>query len=152
MLMRRDGVPGDAGSMSLLLRTIFDIVLRAAVLVAITEGAAALYAQSNPDDDGLGTGLTAMFVLVAAAGLWGIWDGFRRRPLRLCTTWVVTGLIVSVATTVVSNTMGDEAFDRSVFIADLRSGLLFWAALVFVPAIAGGIVQSALASSASDAR
>ncbi len=123
------------------LRVVLDIALRSVALLVLTEVVAALYSAAEPDDDGLGTGLTAMFVLVCAAALWGVWDGFHQGPVRLCVTWVVTGLLVSLGTTAYSYLRYGGSW--SEFGHDLTGGLVFWAGLVFVPAIVCGIIQSA---------
>ncbi len=123
------------------LRLVLDIAVRSVTLVVLTEAVAATYAAKTPDDDGLGTGLMAMFALVCAAALWGVWDGFHRGPLQLCVTWVATGLLVSLGTTVYSHLRWDE-WSWSVLADDLLSGLFFWAALVCVPAVVSGIAQS----------
>ena len=124
------------------IRTALDVALRSIVLLVLTEGVAELYADSNPGDDGLGTGLTAMFVLACAAAGWGLWDGFRRSPARLCVTWVLTGVVVFLGSTVYRHLrFGDGSW--SDLAHDLTSGLFFWSALVFVPAIICGIGQSA---------
>ena len=128
--------------MNIPMRVSLDIALRSVALLVLTEGVAALYAATTPDDDGLGTGLTAMFVLVCAAAGWGAWDGFHRSPGRLCVTWLATGAAVSIGTTVYSHLRWDE-WSWSLLAGDLSSGFAFWAGLVFVPAIACGIVQSA---------
>ena len=124
------------------LSVILDIALRSVALVVLTEVVAEAYAAGNPDDDGLGTGLTAMFALVCAAAIWGLWDGFRRSPARLCVTWLATGFVVSLGSTVYRHLRFDE-WSWSELARDLPDGLVFWAALVFVPAILSGIVQSA---------
>ena len=124
-------------------RLVLDIALRSAVLLALTEVVAATYAAKNPEDDGLGTGLMAMFAMACAAALWGVWDGFHRGPVQLCVTWVATGLLVSLGTTVYSHLRYGE-WSWSVLADDLASGLFFFAGLVFVPAIVSGIAQSLL--------
>lgn len=124
------------------LRVLLDIALRSVALLVLSEAVAALYAAAEPTDDGIGTGLTAMFALVCAAATWGLWDGFHRSPVRLCVTWVMTGLVVSVGTTLYSHLRFGE-WSWSDVANDLTSGLVFWAGLIFVPAIICGIVQSA---------
>jgi hypothetical protein len=127
--------------MSTPVRTLVDIALRSVALLVLVEGVAELYAATNSDDDGLATGLTAMFALAYAAAMWGLWAGFHRRPVPLCVTWVVTGLVVSIGSTVYSHLRFGE-WSWSVLADDLRGGLVFWAGLVAVPAIVCGIVQS----------
>lgn len=123
-------------------RLLLDVVVRSVVLVALTEGVAATYAANAPDDDGLATGLTAMFALACAAALWGVWDGFHRSPGRLCVTWVATGVLVTVGVTGWTQ-LESDSFSWSVLAGDLGTGLWFWAGLVAAPAIVCGIVQSA---------
>ena len=129
--------------MSSLVRTVLDILARSVVLVALTEGVAELFFAANPDDDGLGTGLTAMFALVCAAAAWGLWDGFHRRPLRLCLTWAGVGALVFVGLTVFADLRYDR-FSWSALADDLSDGLAFWTLLVFVPAVLLGILPSVL--------
>lgn len=123
-------------------RVILDIAFRSVALLVLSEGVAELYAAGNPTDDGLGTGLTVMFVLVVAAVSWGLLDGFRHGPLRLCVTWVSTGFVVALASTIYHHLRFGE-WSWSALASDLSSGLGFWAGLIFVPAIGFGIVQSA---------
>ena len=54
------------------LRILLDVAVRSVTLLVLSEAVAALYAASEPNDDGLGTGLTVMFVLVCAAAGWGL--------------------------------------------------------------------------------
>lgn len=129
--------------MKISLRVVLDIALRSLALLVVSETVAALYAASNPSDDGLGTGLTAMFVLACAAAGWGVWDGFHRGPARLCVTWAVTGLVVSLGTTLYSHLRYGE-WSWSELAHDLSDGLIFFACLVAVPAVVCGIVQSVL--------
>ena len=133
----------ECGDMNTPMRVSLDIAVRSAALLALTEGVAAIYSAKTPDDDGLGTGLTAMFALVCAAACWGMWDGFHRSPGRLCVTWLATGAVMSLGTTIYSLVRWD-GWSWSVLASDLSSGFAFWTGLVFVPAIACGIVQSAL--------
>ena len=125
-----------------LARVLLDVALRSVSLVVVSEAVAEIYGATSPSDDGLGTGLTAMFALVCAAGGWGIWDGFRRDPLRLCVTWAATGLMVSLGSTVYSHARFGP-WSWSELARDLPDGLLFWAGLVAVPAVLCGIGQSA---------
>jgi hypothetical protein len=123
------------------LRVVLDIVLRTVALLVLIEVVVALYSAAEPTDDALGTGLTALFALVCAAALWGVWDGFHQGPVRLCVTWVVTGLLVSLGTTAYSYLRYGGSW--SEFVQALGNGLVFQAGLVFVPAIVCGIAQSA---------
>jgi predicted membrane channel-forming protein YqfA (hemolysin III family) len=132
----------DARGMNTSLRMVLDIALRSFVLVAASQVVAELYARANPDDDGLGTGLTVMALMVALAGAWGLVDGFRRPLAHLCVTWIVVGLVTSAVTTVYAGTQEQGPVDWSVVVADLQGGLLFWAALVFVPAVLAGALAS----------
>lgn len=77
-------------------RVLLDIAFRSVAVLVLSKAVAAIYAAAEPNDDGLGTGLTAMFVLVCAAVSWGLWDGFHRSPVPLCVTWVMTGIAVSL--------------------------------------------------------
>lgn len=125
------------------LRVLLDVALRSTVLIVLSEAVAEMYGAANPSDDGLGTGLTTMFALACAAAGWGIWDGFHRGPLRLCVTWVTSGLLVSLGSTLYSHLRYGE-WSWSELANDLPNGLVFFAGFVFVPAIFCGIVQSAL--------
>ena len=136
------------GGMNAPTRVVLDIVLRSAVLLFLTEGVAELYASSHPEDDGIGTGLTVMLLLVCACAGWGLWDGFHRSPVRLCVTWVVTGAVVWLGSTVYRQLRyGDWSWSELVH--DLPGDLIFWSSLVFVPAIVCGIAQSATRRSAT---
>jgi hypothetical protein len=117
------------------------VLIRSAALVGLTQGAAYLYAGAHPEDDGLGTGLTAMTLLVGMAAIWGLVDGFRHPLPELCVTWVVVGLLSAVATTLFAD-LPHGPVDWSVILADLRDGLGFWAALVYVPAIGCGLIPA----------
>jgi hypothetical protein len=132
----------QAEGMNPSVRVTLDIALRSAVLLVMSEVVAALYASANPEDDGIGTGLTVMFLLACAGALWGLWDGFHQGPARLCVTWIITGLLVSVGTTLYSDLRFGE-WSWSVLAQDLHNGVGFFAGLVFVPAIICGIAQSA---------
>ena len=83
-------------------RVLLDLTVRSVALLVLSETVAALYAAAEPNDDGLGAGLTVMFALVCAAAGWGLWDGFHRSPVGLCVTWVTIGLVVSIGTTLYS--------------------------------------------------
>jgi hypothetical protein len=119
------------------------IAIRSVVLVGVSAGVAALYSRAHPDDDGLGTGLTVMMLLLVLSAIWGLVDGFRRGPVDLCVVWVVVGVVWRTATTITAD-LGHGSVDWSVVAQDLRSGLLFWAALVFVPAIGCGILSASI--------
>jgi len=123
------------------LRTSAAILIRTVALVALTQGAAQLYAAQHPEDDGLGTGLTAMALMAGVAAVWGLIDGFRRSLPELCVTWVVVGLLSAVATTLFAD-LPHGPVDWWAVLADLRDGLGFWAALVYVPAIGCGIAPA----------
>jgi Na+-translocating ferredoxin:NAD+ oxidoreductase RnfE subunit len=133
------------------LRVLLDLAVRSVTLLVLSEAVAALYAAAEPNDDGLGTGLTVMFVLVCAAAGWGLWDGFHRSPVRLCVTWVTIGLVVSIGTTLYSQLRFGE-WSWAELATDLSSGLVFWASLIFVPAILCGIGQSSARRSDTRAR
>jgi hypothetical protein len=117
------------------------VLIRSITLAGLTQGAAYLYAESHPEDDGLGTGLTAMALLVGMAAVWGLIDGLRRTLPELCVTWVVVGLVTAVATTLFAD-LPHGPVDWTVILADLRDGLGFWAALVYVPAIGCGLAPA----------
>jgi hypothetical protein len=134
--------PKEGGGMNNSLRVLLDSILRSVALLVLAESVAWRYAAANPSDDGIGTGLTVLFLLICAAALWGLWDGFHRGPVRLCVTWVVTGLVVSLGLTVYSDLQSGE-WSWSVLAHDLTNGLAFVAGLIFVPAIICGVVQSA---------
>ncbi|MBM9459585.1 hypothetical protein JK386_06695 [Nocardioides sp. zg-536] len=123
------------------LRVLGGIAVRSLLLLVLAEGIAEIFNVAVTDDDGLGTGLTVMFALVCAAGAWGMWDGFHRKPLALCVSWVVIGLLVTVGMTLYSHLRDDE-WSWAVLSEDLTSGLGFWSALIFVPAIACGILPA----------
>ena len=125
--------------MSTLARVPLDIALRSIALLVLAEGVAAIYSDSQPDDDGLGAGLTVMFLLLCAAAIWGLVDGFRRSSGRLCLIWSLTGVGVSVGLTLYSNLRYGD-FSWTVLLSDLSTGLFFWAGLVALPAIGLGIV------------
>ena len=137
--------------MNTLLRVLLDMAVRSITLLVLSEAVAALYAAAEPNDDGLGTGLTVMFVLVCTAAGWGLWDGFHRSPVRLCVTWVTIGLVVSIGTTLYLHLRFGE-WSWAELANDLSSGLVFWASLIFVPAIVCGIGQSAARRSDTRAR
>ncbi len=124
------------------LRVLLDISVRSVAIIVLSEVVAELYSDANPGDDGLGTGLTVMFALACAGAGWGLWDGFHRGPARLVVTWVVTGLVVSLGSTLYRHLRFDDG-SWSDLANDLASGLVFWAGLIFVPAIVCGIAQSA---------
>lgn len=124
------------------MRVVLDIAFRSIALLVLSEGVAEIYAKAEPNDDGIGTGLTVMFVLVCAAASWGFWDGFHRSPARLCVTWVTTGLVVSLGQTLYLHLRAGE-WSWSELSHNLSGGLVFWASLIVVPAIIFGIVQSA---------
>ena len=124
------------------LRVLLDVALRSVALLVLSEAVSALYSATTPDDDGLGGGLTVMFMLVCAASGWGLWDGFRRGPGRLCVTWAATGLIVSLGT-ILNSLLRYGEWSWSELAHDLSGDLVFWAGLVFVPAMLCGIGQSA---------
>lgn len=129
------------------LMRLLDTAIRSVALLVVSEAVAEIYAATEPDDDGLGTGLTVMFVLVCAGASWGLRDGFRHSPARLCLTWVTTGLVVSLGSTLYSHLRFGE-WSWSTLATDLSSGLVFWAGLIFVPAIGCGIAGSATRASA----
>ncbi|MFT4008773.1 MAG: hypothetical protein QM655_01890 [Nocardioidaceae bacterium] len=119
------------------LHNVLDVLLRAAVVLVATEAVTWLYDEGQSQPDALASGLTALMVMASVSALWGMLDGFRWRPLRLCLTWIATGVLVAAGTWA-WDALRYGSIDWSGFAGDLS----FFALLVSIAAIACGVIQS----------
>lgn len=84
--------------------------------------------------DALGAGLLFFLIVVVVALAWATWDGARRGFLPAVVVWLLTGAGVGATVTVAYVISTDTA---GAFVDELRDGWLFFALLVFVPALPG---------------
>lgn len=84
--------------------------------------------------DALGAGLLFFLIVVVVALAWATWDGARRGFLAATVVWLLTGAGVGASVTIAYVISTETA---GAFVDELRDGWLFFALLVFVPALPG---------------
>ncbi len=115
---------------SLLLR---GVLLRTVLLAVVTAAYVAALSRSE-STDALGAGLLAFLILVLVAFAWSLVDAVRRGFKSAALLWLLTSVAAGLAVPVVLS-LGESA-DHGVIDA-LTSGAVFFAVLLFVPAVIG---------------
>ncbi|MGL5816088.1 MAG: hypothetical protein ACRCYR_00885 [Phycicoccus sp.] len=127
------------------LRTLADILLRAAAVTAVAWGTFSLVDLASGPVLGanIGAGLFAYAALVVAAAVGGGIDGGFRPPLRRAfAIWAGVAVVVAVAFPALSQ-LGAPGVDLGVYLSDVLELGWFDAAAVFGPAAFGLVVGAA---------
>lgn len=101
-----------------------------------------LIGRSTADDAGganIGLGLAWFAVLIVVGFGWGYRDGRTTELGAVALTWVMVGVVVGVAGSLLSG-LGGSGFDARVWLGDLLVVAPFAVAMVAVPAVLGALL------------
>ena len=126
------------------LRIVLAVAVRVVVLLAAGWAYSAVYdALPGQDDSGLGEGLLAFLLLMAASAAWGAWDGDRRGLARATAIWVPTAVLAGAAMAFVSE-LGGPGMTLHLMLADVRDVGPFLACLIGIPAVVFAALAAAI--------
>lgn len=113
------------------------LVLRVALLVAVSDGFVELMSRVAPTEDAdIGSGLLAMLFLAGTAFAVATVDGYRRRFLSAAALWALVAALTAVASELWSWVTIEQLTAQDVLDGLAELGPV-WFLLVAVPALAG---------------
>ncbi|WP_243059382.1 hypothetical protein [Nocardioides sp. SR21] len=112
-------------------RMLLGVVVRAAALVLVIAGWAAVLNNSDTTD-ALSAGLLAFFLLVGFAFVWSLVDGIRQGFVVATVLWLLTSAVAGIGIPTAIAIVNDSAITD-----ELGESGLFFGLLLFLPALAG---------------